>query len=287
MVLEFIQKVQDCKITQISLMSSRPQCGKIYNMELATWVGLLIGFGGILLGNLIEGGHTGSLLQFTAGLIVLMGTVGAVMVSHPMAHIRQGLKLARRAFFDRPSPGNVSFESATIQSVTRDLVDCTKIYKRESLQALESRIQKIQDPFLKKIMRSVVDGLDPLIVRDIFETEIDVEEENLLAYAKVWSDAGGFCPTIGIIGAVLGLIHVMGNLSDTSKLGAGIAVAFVATVYGVGFANLLFIPLSSKIKKQIHAQMRVRRMTLEGALLVNSGLSSTVVDQKVRAYYEA
>jgi chemotaxis protein MotA len=256
-------------------------------MELATWVGLLIGFGGIFLGNLIEGGHTGSLIQFTAGLIVLMGTVGAVMVSHPMVHIRQSLKLARRAFFDRGRPGSGTNDNDdVIQSVTRDLVDCTKIYKRESLQALESRILKIQDPFLKKIMRSVVDGLDPAIVRDIFETEIEVEEENLLAYAKVWSDAGGFCPTIGIIGAVLGLIHVMGNLSDTSKLGAGIAVAFVATVYGVGFANLLFLPLSSKIKKQIQAQTRTRRMTLEGALLVNSGLSATVVDQKVRAYYE-
>jgi chemotaxis protein MotA len=271
----------------MSLVSSRAQCGKILNMELATWLGLLIGFGGIILGNLIEGGHMGSLLQFTAGLIVLMGTVGAVMVSHPMSHIQQGLRLARRAFFDRGTSGGLAFEDETIQSVTKDLVECTKIYKKDSLQALESRIQKIQDPFLKKIMRSVVDGLDPAIVRNIFETEIDVEEENLLAYAKIWSDAGGFCPTIGIIGAVLGLIHVMGNLSDTSKLGAGIAVAFVATVYGVGFANLLFIPLNSKIKKQIHSQMRVRRMTLEGALLVNSGLSSTVVDQKVRAYYEA
>lgn len=266
-------------------MSSICPYVKIISMEIATWLGLIIGFGGILLGNLLEGGHTSSLLQLTAGLIVLTGTMGATLVSHPLHHIKQSLRLAKRAFFERTGPKQS--ESESIESITRDLIDCTKIFKKESLLALEPKIPKVEDPFLKRILRSVVDGIDPVIIRDIFETELEAEEDNLLAYNKVWIDAGGFCPTIGIIGAVLGLIHVMGNLTDTSKLGAGIAVAFVATVYGVGFANLLFLPLSNKIKKQIQSHMKIRRMTLEGALLVSSGLSSTVVAQKVRAFHEA
>jgi len=256
--------------------------GTLNGMDAATWLGLLVGFGGIFLGNILEGGHSGSLLQFTAGLIVLMGTMGAVLVSHPLSDIKHGLKLAKNAFLVK---GKQLAGALEIQNAIRDLVDCTKIYKRDSMTALEARVTRVQDPFLQKIIRTVIDGTDPIIVRNIFETEIDVEEENLLSYAKIWSDAGGFCPTIGIIGAVLGLIHVMGNLTDTSKLGGGIAVAFVATVYGVGFANLLFLPLSNKIKKQIQAQVRYRRMVLEGALLVTSGLSPTVVDQKVRAFY--
>ena len=161
-----------------------------------------------------------------------------------------------------------------------------KICKKESLIALEPRISRIEDLFFQKIMKTVIDGIDPIIVRDIFETEIDTEEEQMLSSAKVWSDAGGFSPTIGIIGAVLGLIHVMGNLTDTSKLGTGIAVAFVATIYGVGFANLFFIPISNKIKKQIQDRVRIKQMILEGALLVNSGLSSAIVDQKIRAFNE-
>jgi len=245
-------------------------------MDKSTAFGLSLGFGGILIGNLLEGGHTSSLMQFTAGLIVLTGTLGAVMVSNPESDLILGFQLLKKAFQDK--------EDTEAQSAVREIVECTKIVKKESVIALESHQGRIQNPFLKKILRNVVDGIDPEIIREIFETEIETEEDRLLAGAKIWSDAGGYSPTIGIIGAVLGLIHVMGNLSDTSKLGAGIAVAFVATVYGVGLANLVFLPIGSKIKKRIEMQIRERRLVLEGALLVNSGLSSAVVDQKLRAY---
>lgn len=247
-------------------------------MELATWLGLFLGFGGILAGHLLEGGHASSLMQFTAGLIVLAGTAGAVLVSHSRKNIKESLRLAKSVFFEKPINSRVGIIS--------EVVEATRICKKDSVMALESRISRIDDPFLKKIMRTVVDGIDPIIIREIYETEIDTEESQLMSAAKVWSDAGGFSPTIGIIGAVLGLIHVMGNLTDTSKLGSGIAVAFVATVYGVGFANLLFIPVGNKIKKQIQEHIRLREMTLEGALLVISGLSSAVVDQKIRAFSE-
>lgn len=247
-------------------------------MELATWLGLLVGFGGILLGHIMEGGHSSSLMQLTAGIIVFAGTLGAVMVSHSTKNLRLALKLAKGVFFENDN----KMRSAIIQ----ELVTATRICKKDSLMALESRISSIADPFFKRIMRTLVDGIDPTIIREIYEIEIETEEEQLMSAAKVWTDAGGFAPTIGIIGAVLGLIHVMGNLSDTSKLGAGIAVAFVATIYGVVFANLLFLPIGNKIKKQIENHIRLRQMTLEGALMVSSGLSSAIVDQKVRAFSE-
>ncbi len=245
-------------------------------MDKATGIGLLIGLGGILVGNMIEGGHIGSLMQLTAGLIVLSGTAGAVMVSNPWDDLRLGLQLLKKAFEEKNSENELK--------VIREIVECTRIVKKESVIALEGQFSRIQNPFFKKILRNIIDGIDPEIIREIFETEIETEEEKLFAGAKIWNDAGGYSPTIGIIGAVLGLIHVMGNLSDTSKLGAGIAVAFVATVYGVGFANLVFLPLGSKIKKRIQQNSRQRRLILEGSLLINSGLSSNIVDQRLRAY---
>ena len=245
-------------------------------MDRATAFGLLIGIGGIFLGNLLEGGHTSSLMQFTAGIIVLCGTVGAVMVSNTMNDLKLGIDLLKKAFR--------SESDEKVQQVIKEIVECTRIVKRESVIALEGQYKNVQNAFLKKILRNVIDGIDPQIIREIFENEIDSEEEKLMAGAKVWMDAGGFSPTIGIIGAVLGLIHVMGNLTDTSKLGAGIAVAFVATVYGVGFANLVFLPIGNKIKRKISENTRERRLVLDGALLISSGLSSQIVDQRMRSH---
>ncbi|MCB0368959.1 MAG: MotA/TolQ/ExbB proton channel family protein, partial [Bdellovibrionales bacterium] len=177
-------------------------------------------------------------------------------------------------------------EESDFSESLKEIVECTKLVKRESVMAIEPRIGKIKNPFLQKILRNVVDGIDPQITQDTFYTELDAEEETLLAGAKIWSDAGGFAPTIGILGAVLGLIHVMGNLTDTSKLGEGIAVAFVATVYGVGLANLVCLPFSSKIKKYVEEKITNKKILLEGALLINSGLSSNVVNQRLQAYQE-
>lgn len=247
-------------------------------MDITTLAGLLLGIGGLFIGNLLEGGHTGSLLQFTAGFIVLSGTVGATLISNSKESVSLGFKLLTDIFVDQGKKDD------DLSGSIRDIVECTKIVKRESLVAVEGRISKVKDDFLKRVLRSVVDGIDPLITRETFEAEIDSEEEALLNGAKVWSDAGGFAPTIGILGAVLGLIHVMGNLTDTSKLGSGIAVAFVATVYGVGLANLLFLPFSNKIKKMVEKDAHRKRIVLEGALLINSGLSSTIVDQRLQAF---
>jgi chemotaxis protein MotA len=243
-------------------------------MDKATWFGLIIGIGGILLANSLDGGQFGSLIQGTAALIVVAGTLGAVLVSNNSKDIKIGFNLAKQTFSER---------DFNIDHKINEMVDYARTVRKESVMALEPMAAKVKDPFVKEMLRTVIDGTDTAIAREIFERKLESEEDELHSAAKIWSDAGGFSPTIGILGAVLGLIHVMGNLSDTSKLGAGIAVAFVATIYGVGFANLVFIPIGNKIKKKIALHMKEKRVLLEGGLLINSNLSPLIIDQKLRA----
>jgi chemotaxis protein MotA len=247
-------------------------------MDKASWFGIIIGFGAILLGNMVEGGHVSSLMQLTALMIVLGGTIGAVMVSNTEKDLRRGFEMFRSAFRKE--------EDRSFQKSMTEIVDCARLARKETVLSLERQIPRLSDPFLAKIMKNVVDGLDVEVIRGIGEAEIDAEEEEQLGAAKIWADAGGFSPTIGIIGAVLGLIHIMGNLSDTSKLGAGIAVAFVATIYGITFANLVFIPIGNKLKKRVLTHARERRIILEGAILVGTTISPLVIEQKLRASIE-
>ncbi len=249
--------------------------GKLLSMDRSTYLGLLLGIGGIFLGNFLEGGHFASLMQSTAFVIVITGTFGAVLVSNRIADLKLGFYLFKQTF--RESKLNFEMPIA-------EILECAKLAKKESPLALEPKLNKIQTPLLKEILKNVIDGVDVELTRKIFEYRIDKEETRLLAAGRIWLDAGGFSPTIGIIGAVLGLIHVMGNLTDTSKLGGGIAVAFVATVYGVGFANLIFIPIGNKIKKNVFEMTRHKEMILEGALLIGTGLNAQLIEQKLISY---
>lgn len=247
-------------------------------MDMASIVGLIVGIGGILLGNVIEGGELASLVQGAAAIIVLGGTVGATLVSSRQRDVKLGLDMFRKAFEKETD--------AREQAILQELLDCARIARKETILALEPRIEKMGEPFMRDTLRAVVDGVDAKVIRETFEGEIHIKEEKLMNGAKVWTDAGGFAPTIGIIGAVLGLIHVMGNLSDTSKLGAGIAVAFVATIYGVGFANLIFIPIGNKLKKRVSKETKALSMILEGALCIQAGLPPTIVDIRLRGFIE-
>ena len=250
-------------------------CGTILFMDKATVSGLIIGIGGILLGNFFDGGHIASLAQGTALIIVLLGTSGAVLVSNKSKDLKLGFELFKQSFKE---------QTLNYDKPIAEIIECAKLAKKETPLALEPKLEQLQSPMLKDILRNVIDGVDAKLTRQIFDNIIHKEEQRLLSAGKIWSDAGGFSPTIGIIGAVLGLIHVMGNLSDTSKLGSGIAVAFVATIYGVGFANLVFIPIGNKIKKNVLEISKHKHMILDGALLVGTGLNAHLIEQKLISY---
>lgn len=244
-------------------------------MDRATIFGLIIGVGGILLGNFFEGGHIASLVQGTAFIIVVMGTAGAVLVSNKTKDLKIGFQLFKQSFKE---------QSLDYDKPIAEIIECAKLAKKESVLALEPKLSQLKSPILADVLRNVIDGVDPKLTKQIFDNIIHKEEQRMLSAGKIWLDAGGFSPTIGIIGAVLGLIHVMGNLTDTSKLGAGIAVAFVATVYGVGFANLVFIPIGNKIRKNVHEVSKHKHMILDGALLIGSGLNAQLLEQKLTSY---
>ncbi len=244
-------------------------------MDKTTLFGLTIGFGAVLLGQFFEGGHIADMIQGTAALIVLGGTFGAVLVSTSLEDLKNGITLTKSAFFCKDHK---------INEVISDTLSAVQTMNSGNLVDLEKKIATFHHPEVRNVFRLVADGVDAQGLREIVEAQIIFEESRLNAGAKIWSDAGGFAPTIGILGAVLGLIHVMGNLSDTSKLGEGIAVAFVATIYGVAFANLFFLPLGNKLKSVIQNQLLIKEMVLEGALASLEGKTPYVVREKLKAF---
>ena len=239
-------------------------------------IGLIVGIGGILLGNSLEGGHFSSLLQFTAFIIVLCGTLGAVLVTHPWEEVRASIKLLSRAV-------KKTSESQR-QKTSQEIITAAETVKKHSPLQLEKKINTYSDPFMRDVFRMIVDGVPAEIIEEVFLSEIDVMESKLTRKAKVWTDAGGFAPTIGILGAVLGLIHVMSNLSDTSQLGQGIAVAFVATIYGVASANLIFLPIGNKIKYEIENIIQNKTMILEAAVFIAKNHPINVIKQQSISY---
>jgi len=244
-------------------------------MDITTILGLIIGVGGILLGQLLEGGNIQQLLQVTAAFIVFGGTIGACVVSFPQEELINAGKFAKMAFFNSPLDP---------KTVIAEIVQYAQKARKEGVIALEKDAKNASDLILKMGLESVSDGADPTIVREMLETKLDMMATEVKGAAKVWESAGGYSPTIGIIGAVLGLIQVMQNLSDPSKLGAGIAVAFVATVYGVGFANLLAIPMSSKIKLKLERELVTKTIMIEGILAIQAGESPALIERKLNAY---
>lgn len=245
-------------------------------MDILSVAGLVLSIAAILVGNALEGGHLESLLQATAFLIVVGGTVGAVMVQTSAPVFRLALQRAAWVFV----PPKVDNEQ-TIQVV----LDWSNTARREGLLALEALIEQQEDPFVAKGLQLLVDGSEPEVIRRVLEVELETREHRELQAAKVFEAMGGYAPTVGIIGAVLGLIHVMSNLSDPSKLGPGIAVAFVATIYGVGSANFVFLPIANKLKGLLHAQMRGWEMLIEGFTSIAEGENPRAIETKLRGYF--
>lgn len=244
-------------------------------MDLATIGGIVFALGMILGGQAVEGGHVGSIIQGTAAMIIFGGTIGAVLVSFPMNEFMRGMKMAGYAITQKKSD---------LQQILDQVVDLAGVARRDGVLALEQRMPELKDPFLRRAVGFIVDGVDATVARDALETEIMHEFEEGAVGAKVFEAMGGYAPTIGILGAVLGLIHVMENLNDPSKLGGGIATAFVATVYGVGSANLLFLPIANKIKRKLTVEKERRTLIAEAALSIQAGLNPRVLREKLLAY---
>ena len=244
-------------------------------MDKLSLAGLALAAVAIIGGQLLEGGNLGSLLQLAAFLIVIGGTVAAVMVQSPLQVFLDGVRLGKWVIVP---PG---FDA---DGAIRQLSDWAALARRDGMLALENQVAGVLDPFTRNGLQMLVDGFEPERIREALEVETVAWEERQRAAAKVWEAAGGYAPTIGILGAVLGLIHVMENLSDPAKLGGGIAVAFVATVYGVGTANLLFLPIASKLKSLIARQVRLREIIADGLLGIANGENPKVIEGRLAGY---
>ena len=247
-------------------------------MDALSVIGVIVGFGAILFGQHLEGGHITSLLNGPAVLIVLGGTLGATMVQSPRKVFLRALKMSIWVLRPPVPPVNATIER---------IVSWSQVARSEGLLGLESIADGEADPFAKKGLQLLVDGNEPGTIRDMLEVELAAKEQHDLQAAKVFEGMGGYAPTIGIIGAVLGLIHVMGSLADPSSLGAGIAVAFVATIYGVGLANLLFLPAANKLKSIVIDQAQFREMWMEGIVAIAEGENPRNIQTRLLGYVSA
>ena len=238
-------------------------------------LGLLVAVGGILGGQFLEGGSINVLLQLAAFLIVLGGTLGAVMVQHPLNIFMTGIKMARWVF--------VTPKIDTQQVVYR-MTAWGNAARKDGILALEGQIRTAGDPFVQKGLQLLVDGNSAEKIRAVLDIDLNTYETLRWQSARVWEAAAGYAPTIGILGAVLGLVHVMQSLGEPAKLGAGIAVAFIATIYGVGFANLVFLPIAGKLKILIAKEVTLREMVIDGLCMIANAENPHFIENKLKGY---
>lgn len=230
----------------------------------------------IIGGQVLEGGHLASLLQPTALLIVGGGTLGAVMLQSPFHVFKRGVQMG----------GWIWVPPVIEQKRLLDQINqWSQVSRREGLLALENFVAQLKDPFARKGLQLLVDGADPERLREVLEVEIATFEDEMKQSARIWEAAGGYSPTIGILGAVMGLIHVMENLTDPAKLGAGIATAFVATIYGVGLANLVYLPIAAKLKYHIGRMVAAREMLVDGLIGIAVGDNPRIIESRLRGYF--
>ncbi|VAX10850.1 Flagellar motor rotation protein MotA [hydrothermal vent metagenome] len=244
-------------------------------MDVLSFIGVILGFAAILGGNALDGGHLTALFNVPALVIVVGGTVGAILLQTPIRDFLHALRLASTVFIPPTQDMNASIDK---------LIRWSNIARKEGLLGLESVVEEEPDLFMRKGMELLVDGSEPEVIRNILEVDLDNQEHKDLAAARVFEGMGGYAPTIGIIGAVMGLIHVMQNLADPSKLGDGIATAFVATIYGVGLANLFLLPFGNKMKSHAINRSQYREMIIEGVVSIAEGENPRNIEFKLQGY---
>jgi chemotaxis protein MotA len=246
--------------------------------DIGTLIGLLVALGGIIGGLLLEGGKVQQLLQPTAAMIVFGGTIGAVMVTVPLRVFTGAMGRLMSVFFEREE---------TPEAVIEEIIGYATKARKTGIVSLEEEADQVRDPFLRKALSLAVDGADIQEIRKMMELEMELQEHRSDSEAKVFEQAGGYAPTIGIIGAVLGLIQVMQRLDNIEEVGKGISVAFVATIYGVGAANIFFLPAASKIKARTQASTQMKELMLEGVTGIAEGLNPKLIRNKLSAYVHA
>lgn len=244
-------------------------------MDIFAAVGTIGAVAFILVAQAMEGGNAGQLMQLTAAMIVFGGTFGAVVASFPNSDLKIALTMVKDIWFP---------PKAHIEPLITEIVGFATKARKEGVIILEKEAKNASDPLLTMGLEAVADGADPSLVQGMLENQIGQLEERVERGAKVYESAGAYSPTLGIIGAVLGLIQVMQNLSDPSKLGAGIAVAFVATVYGLFFANLVVLPISSRLKCNYKEVFLAKEIMLEGILAIQAGESPALIERKLQSF---
>lgn len=247
-------------------------------MDTGSLMGVLLALAGIVAGLLLEGGHVGQVLQPTAAMIVFGGTAGAVMLQFPMKTVIAAARRLIRVFFYRAGTG---------EEAVKQLVGFANKARRSGIISLDQDLAEIHDPFLKQAVMLAVDGTEPSELRRIMELQIDNQNELEEKIPAVFESAGGFSPTIGIIGAVLGLIQVMQHLDHIDEVGRGIAVAFVATIYGVAAANLFFLPAAGKLRLRLRQEQMLKEMMLEGVASILEGMNPRILEIKLMGFLDA
>lgn len=243
--------------------------------DFATMSGLVVALGGVLGGLLLEGGRIKDVAQITAACIVFGGTFGAVMVTTPFPVLVRAVRNLHHVFVERvPQP----------HEAVEEIISFAAKARKHGIVSLEQDADNVPDYFLRKALGLAVDGTDLDVLRRMMDLEITMDEHRAEAEARVYESAGGYAPTIGIIGAVLGLIQVMKHLENIDEVGRGIAVAFVATVYGVGSANLFFLPAANKLRSRLRRGTQIKELMLEGVVAIVEGLNPKLIRTKLEAY---
>ncbi len=241
-------------------------------MDWRSLIGLVIAVGAIFAAQWADGGHLAALLQPAGLLVVLAGTFGAALLQSGPSHMWSAVLLLKRAF-GKPVSTEPEFRKLVRQ--------WGAIMRRSGALALEDSLRSVRDPYVARGLRLLVDGVTPSRIADILARDTDAFEQQRRQAIRVWETAGGTAPTMGILGAVLGLVQVMEQLSDPGKLGPGIAVAFVATLYGVGFANLVFLPIANRLKEQLAIELHQRDLVADAMVAIASGEPGHLIEERI------
>jgi chemotaxis protein MotA len=244
-------------------------------VDKSTFGGIALALTGIGVGLVLDGGKLAQVLQPTAALIVIGGTIGAVMVQFPLKIVLQAVVQLKYVFFNGEPESD---------SLVQNLLRYAYKARREGILSLDPELTKIQDPFLRESLMLAIDGVSAVDLRKMMELQLDYQGEKEERIPKVFEAAGGFAPTIGIIGAVIGLIQVMQHLQDINEVGKGIAVAFVATIYGVASANILFLPWAGKLRIRLRERQTIQEMTLEAVLSIIEGVNPRALEMQLNSY---